>query len=381
MPLTIFVSSKIRGMEDLRSAARAVIEGLGHCPLMAEDFAAASSTPRGACLDGVRQADVIVLILGAEYGELQPSGKSATEEEFDEARRRSTPVLVLRTTMEMDAAQRAFVERIGGWVDGALHRRFGSRDDLTRELGRALRAHQDAPGKAEILASVRERLEQVMLGSRARGYVNHVPRLSVAWMPSASPGLVDEARFFDELPDAIGDLLVAGPTRLLEARPQASAETGRLVFRAPHRSSSWTALEAVVWVDGSMAVGVPLPDSDSSGIPGLFVLPPRRVEGQLGRVMELFGAITSRLDADGVVRQGGFQVALENLGMAHLRDEIHGVPGRGITPRTITGGGALLAPDEPTLIARADLRVSSAKVKQFVKHLQRASEGEQVFGA
>ena len=84
--MKIFVSSLMAGMEQIRAAAKAAIEELGHTPVMAEDFVPSPRSPQVACLSGVREAGVTVLILGAEYGVRQPSGYSPTEEEFREAR-------------------------------------------------------------------------------------------------------------------------------------------------------------------------------------------------------------------------------------------------------------------------------------------------------
>jgi len=80
-------------MEAFRDAAEAAAQVLGHEVIRAEDFAASSSTPQQACLQGAREADVAVLLLGARYGAVQASGLSATQEEYRELRDRS-PVIV-----------------------------------------------------------------------------------------------------------------------------------------------------------------------------------------------------------------------------------------------------------------------------------------------
>ena len=76
--MKVFVSSLISGMEAERAAVKDAIETLGHQPLMAEDFGARPSSPQITCLHGVREADVVVLVLGPRYGSRQPSGISAT---------------------------------------------------------------------------------------------------------------------------------------------------------------------------------------------------------------------------------------------------------------------------------------------------------------
>ncbi|HXS78292.1 MAG TPA: DUF4062 domain-containing protein [Terracidiphilus sp.] len=71
------MSSLIAGMQPLRQAARSAVTTLRHQPLMAEDFGAQPRSPQVACLNGVREADLVVLILGETCGALQPSGLSA----------------------------------------------------------------------------------------------------------------------------------------------------------------------------------------------------------------------------------------------------------------------------------------------------------------
>ena len=84
--MKIFISSLISGFTAERAAVKSAIESLGHEPVMAEDFGARASTPQIACLQGVREADVVVLVAGTRYGSRQASGLAATHEEFNESR-------------------------------------------------------------------------------------------------------------------------------------------------------------------------------------------------------------------------------------------------------------------------------------------------------
>jgi len=136
--MKIFVSSLIVGMEHLRAAAKAAIEELGHTPVMAEDFVASPKSPQIACLFGVREAGVTVLILGAEYGVRQPSGYSATEEEFREAREARPVIAFVQNGVMQTAAQTAFVKEVEGWSGGYFRGAFDGPDDLRRKIVRAL---------------------------------------------------------------------------------------------------------------------------------------------------------------------------------------------------------------------------------------------------
>ena len=84
-----FVSSLITGMEAFRDAAREAVETARFVPVMAEDFGALPTTPQVACLAELRDSDVMVLMLGERYGAVQPSGLSATHEEWREAQDRN----------------------------------------------------------------------------------------------------------------------------------------------------------------------------------------------------------------------------------------------------------------------------------------------------
>src|SRR3546814_6259394 len=89
-------------METERAAAKRAIETLRHDAVMAEDFGARASTPEVACLTGLRQSDLIVLVLGTRYGAKQASGLSATHEEYREARGRK-PILTFVQAGEAEA--------------------------------------------------------------------------------------------------------------------------------------------------------------------------------------------------------------------------------------------------------------------------------------
>jgi len=60
-------------------------------PVMFETAPASREDSRRALLDALGGCDVVVLLLGAEYGERTERGVSATEDEFNEAVRRGVP--------------------------------------------------------------------------------------------------------------------------------------------------------------------------------------------------------------------------------------------------------------------------------------------------
>lgn len=98
-PPSVFVSSTMYDLSDLRAEIRQFIEGLGWEAVMAENgsFAIdANQTTVTNSLRNVREnADVFVMIVGARYGSVDPEhDKSVTNLEFLEARAQSIPVYV-----------------------------------------------------------------------------------------------------------------------------------------------------------------------------------------------------------------------------------------------------------------------------------------------
>lgn len=75
LQMRIFISSLISGFEPFRNAARSAVRSLGHEPVVAEDFGAMAASPQVACLQGLRSADLVVLMLGERYGTVPPGSK------------------------------------------------------------------------------------------------------------------------------------------------------------------------------------------------------------------------------------------------------------------------------------------------------------------
>ncbi len=103
----VFISSVRQGLEDERDALPPLIRAIGHVPRRFEDFTAQPVASREACLQGVEEADIYLLLLGQQYGEpIFDSGLSPTEEEWVVARRRGIPILVFRKRdVDMEEAQ------------------------------------------------------------------------------------------------------------------------------------------------------------------------------------------------------------------------------------------------------------------------------------
>lgn len=140
--MKVFISSLITGMEEHRAAAREAVETLGYDAVTAETFAAKPQTPQVACLDGVRQSGLILLLLGAEYGVKQKSGLSATHEEYRDAKGNRPVMAFVRSNITPDPAQAAFIKEVESWETGLFRGNFSTPHELRTQITRAIHAWQ-----------------------------------------------------------------------------------------------------------------------------------------------------------------------------------------------------------------------------------------------
>ncbi|MCG7357650.1 DUF4062 domain-containing protein [Roseomonas mucosa] len=151
--MKIFISSLIAGMEPIRVAARSAVTTLGHEPIMAEDFGALPHSPQIACLGGVRQAGVVVLVLGARYGAVQPSGLSATHEEYREARERCPVLAFVEDGITPEPKQDEFIREVQAWDSGLIRAGFSDAVQLERKIIHGLHRFSVASASAPFDAS------------------------------------------------------------------------------------------------------------------------------------------------------------------------------------------------------------------------------------
>ena len=135
----VFVSSVMKGYEEYREATRVGIRQAECDAVLAENFAARGTSSRNACIDGVQSADALVLLLGPRYGWVAPSGRSATEEEYQEARHRHMPILVfVQDGISKEPDQQEFIDRVEDYIHGHFRKSFQSSNDLKRLVKEAV---------------------------------------------------------------------------------------------------------------------------------------------------------------------------------------------------------------------------------------------------
>jgi hypothetical protein len=173
--MKVFISSVRRGLEEERDALPGLIQATGNEPRRFEDYTAMNVPSRQACLDGVEDADVYLLLLGEHYGSpLADTGKAPTEEEFVVARRRGIPILAFRKlNVQPDAEQTEFIARVENYAQGKFRGSFTNTPELLAGVVQALRDVQSAPAALEWISLERPlEPEWVWKSDRTWGYVS-----------------------------------------------------------------------------------------------------------------------------------------------------------------------------------------------------------------
>lgn len=181
--MKVFISSLISGFEPFRDAARSAVRSLGHEPVMAEDFGAMAASPQVACLQGLRSADLMVLILGERYGTVPPGSKvSPTHEEYLEARDRKPILLFVQEGVSREPRQVELLRDAQGWGGGLFRAGFRSPEELKEQVIRAVHRFEMAQAVAPLdvpkLRSIADRMLKVAM--QTRGSFQGAPRLRVA---------------------------------------------------------------------------------------------------------------------------------------------------------------------------------------------------------
>ncbi|MFN3242963.1 MAG: DUF4062 domain-containing protein [Planctomycetota bacterium] len=369
----MFLSSVMSGMESMREAAVAACDSLDIRVTKAEDFQSDPASPRGACLRGVGSTDGFLLLIGPSYGTPLQSGKSATEEEFDEAVRLRKEVFVFRTAEQLDDEQAAFLKRVGDWQGGHFYRTCMTPAALQRDIVKALRAWSSQPETSEVDSLVQQNLVRVTPGIE-RGYMSTSgPWLAVSWSPNQRLFLDDDL-VFERLPEIVGDRLVAGPSRLLNRRPSASTEEHGLLIHGINGEPP--ELRAWVGTNGSLAIGVEVEQErerdGASMMAHMFFLPPEELAATLSRVFAFLGEMLDVIDPDRRCTAGRMQLSLSRMGTRTIGAAR---PGQSAFNLGIPGDPShdkvTVVPSAPETVSRSRLVEGSPEVASLVKKISR----------
>lgn len=344
--MKIFVSSLISGLEPFRAAVREAIKTLGHEPIMAEDFVAQPNTPQVACLSQVRQADLVVLLLGGRYGHPQgSSGVAPTHEEYLAGRGTRPILLFVQEGVDRDPEQKSFLEEVQGWQGGLFREGFGTPEELRQRVIRALHhyelAHATRPIDPAALREAAASIARVAAGGRQI----REPVLNVAIVGNFSRAILRPAELeAQQLADALQQQAQFGQHKVLDKTKgvETAVEGNALVLRQDSGARIQLTEEGVI------ALHVPLgaPEISRSGF-ALFAIIEERVVACLASAISYADWMLQRVDPTQQITHVGVAASIEasqHLGW-RTQAEQDASPNSG-TMRMGNG------PDEPVVVDR-----------------------------
>jgi hypothetical protein len=293
--MKVFISSLITGMGPIREAAQEAVTTLRHIPVMAENFGAQARSPQVACLTGLRQSDLVLLILGESYGAEQPSGLSATHEEYLDAKGRKPVIAFVQHGVTPDQRQDAFIREVQGWESGLLRGGFKTAEELQIEIVRALHDYE--------LANAVGPLDEGTLRSRSAQLLNADTRrsgsatLNVAIVGGPSQQILRPCEIEDRaLGDFIHQAALFGPTRVFDqAKGVERAIEGGALILGQDRDGQRIQLDE----KGELLIRASI-DVPTRGRPGGFGLPvliEEDIQRALGAAIALAESVLNNIDA------------------------------------------------------------------------------------
>ncbi len=346
----IFISSPARGETGaIREAARRAVEALDMHPVMFETGAASDDASRRALLDRVASCDAVILLLGAEYGEVGHRGVSPTEEEFNEARERGIPVLALVQNTTREPAQEDFLWRVrGDWEKGRLTADFTNAADVGFAVSKALTAWRRQREGGDAASAADARALELARGE-TRGSIYGGSKLRVVVAPALNRPLLDALALRDA--DLLDDL--AGAARSSRLAPQTAAikaESGRdSITFALGGNRGFEHLVLRVGFDGSVVGEGPV-GGDQLAFGGSVVMADRARE-VMKRTVTFAEAVWQRIDQRDEVRDVSITCAVPDA--EHKVYALEPVGSSLSMPMSMPH--VLVAPDPPVRTRRADL--------------------------
>lgn len=288
--MRVFISSVITGYEAFRDAVDAAVTALGHEVIRAEDIGASPNTPQQACLGEVRDADVVVLLVGARYGVIQPSGRSATDEEYREAREAKPLLVFVERNVSREPEQEAFLAEVQGWASGQMTEDYASaeelRDAATRQLHRLELSQQVGTADPDEMGN---RAMQLVPNDDRNSYKDALV-LAVAGGPRQSilrPAEIEGADLYEVLLQQAS----FGPHRVFDTRhgTQRVVREDALLLEQP---------DASVYLneEGSVRVTIPARDPAADDPMGLSVIIHEEVEDRLVSALGYVDRILAHVD-------------------------------------------------------------------------------------
>lgn len=268
-PMKVFISSLITGMEAERAAVKHVVEVLRHQPIMAEEFGSRPSSPQVACLSELRDADLVILVLGSNYGVKQANGFSATHQEFKEAQNRK-PILTFVQSGDPESDQTALIKEASGWEKGQFWAPYSSVEDLKDKVYKALYDHALANARAPLDPHALNTRALSLLPERRRDGSTALFQFALAAGPDQAvlrPAQIESP----DLSSALEQHALFGPTAVFQRTQgtKVSLERDALVIEQEGRYNEGAKIS--LWPTGDVFIQLPADrPSSRSGFPVLI---------------------------------------------------------------------------------------------------------------
>lgn len=355
----VFISSLARGeMGDIRKAAKHAVEALEMFPVMFETTGASERPSHAELLDKVAGSDVVLLILGAEYGEAGESGFSPTEDEFNAARETGRPILtIVQEGVDREPTQGEFVARVRGtWERGTFAPGFTGAADVGFTTTRALNGWRNRkPADEQREAAVARTLE-LGRGSESPHVSYGGSKLRVVAVPLLSRPVLDAVALDDrQLPDRLATLArgagLVSNDMALENASIARDGTVQMTFKSQR---GWEHLNLAVGADGSVVAEAAVGGQGEHF--GGSVVADWRVGSVIEQALDYAQQVWQQIDRREEVDQVLLAVAVPEA-----QQKVYAMtePGNRLSMGGLMGGGmphVLVAPEPPLLARRADLQ-------------------------
>jgi len=354
--MKVFISSVTGGMEGYRAAARQAAEALGHTVTAAEDFRASPQSPQQVCLGAVRDADVVVLLLGARYGAPQESGISPTHEEYREARGTKPVLAFVQKGVTREPEQERFVEEVSTW-ESSYREFFDSPESLRAAVTRALHdwelSQQAGPVNEDELVARTAGLLPTRSAHAAGVAPLHVVVAGAPAQQLLRPGALDDAGLRRDMQrEAVyGDHPVFDPQQGVQ-EPVVHGTT-LLITQA----------DAQITLDeqGNIRVSRPARNASRAAprMGGLTSLVEEEVREHVADGIRYAGWLLNRVDPTNRLRRMGLACRLAGIGYLPWRTRAEVAQ----SPNSASlGSGAETADSPPVVLARAALLFDTARL-------------------
>lgn len=356
----VFVSSIQRDFEDLREVAKAAVESFGLFPVMAEMTPASARPSRDTLLGLVRGCDVVLLLVGARYGETGESGFSPTEDEFNAAVAAGIPVIPLIQDAERESAQQDFIGRLrGSWESGYYAPTFTDRHDLTLRVVAALRAHFDQEQDSQARPAATERLMELATEPTGYGSQGSMARLSLVVI--GQPLLLDALALEDsKLADEL--LTLTRSHQLVSQAMALSHSVSSAGFVIEGKEAH--AFEGVTVKVGAHGEIVVQSSVAADGLLGGMQVADWKVNTLAERGLQFAAAALDRIDLNGVARQ-----VVAVLSVPDASNKLYVLSSQGNSSRVPSIPSPLVAPELQT--RREDVAAENTR-RALVAGLKRA---------